>query len=157
MTIAKRNFFITWALTVLMVLGSWGLAVPAVALAAKAPAKAPAQTIGFVDYDWLLDQYPGMDKASAELQAVNEQAKQEYESKAPGLSDQEKQQLSNQLGQRVAQKREQLLGAMLDKIDAAVKAVAEEKGLTAVVPKSAVVYGGLDINNDVLAKVKAAN
>lgn len=153
--IANRKFFVTFALTILMAVGviGWGLAEPAVASAAKAP----ASTIGVVDYDWLLDQYPGLEKASAELKTVNEQAKQEYESKAAGLSDQEKQQLSNQLGQRVAEKREQLLGAMLDKIDAAIQAVAEEKGLTAVVPKSVVVYGGLDINKDVLAKVKKNN
>ncbi|GBG58135.1 hypothetical protein SPFL3102_01855 [Sporomusaceae bacterium FL31] len=151
-----RKILITSMVAVLITLGgmAWGLIQPAVASAA---AKAPASTIGVVDYDWLLDQYPGIDKASAELKAANEQAKQEYESKAAGLSDQEKQQLGNQLGQRVAEKREQLLGAMLAKIDAAVKAVADEKGLTAVVPKSAVVYGGLDINNDVLTKVKKSN
>jgi outer membrane protein len=42
----------------------------------------------------------------------------------------------------------------MDKVDAAVKAVADEKGLSVVVHKSAIVSGGVDITDNVLAKVK---
>jgi len=152
MFILNKRAFLTFVFTLIIALGviGWGIVQPA----AVSAAKAPASTIGIVDYGKLIDQHPDADKADAALKAENEQARQEYESKAASLNDQEKQQLGNQLSQRIEMKRRQLLGEIMDKVDAAVKAVADEKGLTVVVHKNAIVSGGVDITNDVLAKVK---
>jgi len=148
----KKRTLLTFVFTLVIALGviGWGAIQPA----AVSAAKAPASNIGIVDYGKLIDQHPDADKADAALKAENEQARQEYESKAASLNDQEKQQLGNQLSQRIEMKRQQLLSEIMDKVDAAVKAVADEKGLTIVVHKSAIVSGGVDITNDVLAKVK---
>lgn len=152
MFILKKRALLTFVFTLIITLGviGWGIVQPA----AVSAAKAPASTIGIVDYGKLIDQHPDADKADAALKAENEQARQEYESKATALNDQEKQQLGNQLSQRIEVKRRQLLGDIMDKVDVAVKAVADEKGLTVVVHKNAIVSGGVDITNDVLAKVK---
>lgn len=40
-----------------------------------------------------------------------------------------------------------------EKIEAAIKAVAAEKGLTVILDAGAVVYGGTDITADVIGKV----
>jgi len=40
-----------------------------------------------------------------------------------------------------------------DKIEAAIKAVAAEKGLTVILDAGTVVYGGTDITADVIGKV----
>lgn len=42
------------------------------------------------------------------------------------------------------------MGAINDKVMAAVKSVAEAKGLTIIVDKGSVVYGGQDITDDVM-------
>ncbi len=52
-------------------------------------------------------------------------------------------------------KQEELTKVVTDSVDGAVKAVAEEQQLSTVVRKEMVLYGGLDITEDVLAKLNA--
>lgn len=115
---------------------------------------APTSNIGVVNYQMLVSQHP--DAAAAQETMKNEvaQAQKDFDAKAPTLaSDKEKQEYFMQLQQRLNQKNQELLGAINDKVTAAVKTVAEAKGLTVVVDKSAVVYGGQDITDDVMKKI----
>ena len=45
---------------------------------------------------------------------------------------------------------------VLKKIEAAIKKVADKKGLSVVVEKSTVVYGGVDITDDVAKSMQSA-
>lgn len=112
-----------------------------------------ASAVGTVDYDLLINQHPDTQKANEIYRTETEQAKKEYDAKAAGLSDKEKQDLNLQLMQRVEQKRQELLKAITDKINAAVKEVATAQGLTMIVSKTFVIYGGPDITNDVQKKI----
>lgn len=115
---------------------------------------APATAaIGVVDYDRLVNQHPDMEKANETYKSENDQAKKEFDAKAASLGDKEKQDLYLQLTQRVDKKRQELFIAIAEKVNAAVKETAEAKGLKMVVQKSFVVYGGLDITDDVLKKI----
>lgn len=108
---------------------------------------------------WLCQLYlpgrsaPGTAVANAVLKTEQEKAKQEFESKATGLSDKDKQELDQQLGQRVEQKRLELLQPISAKVVAAANEVAKEKGLPIVIGKNEVVCGGVDITADVLKKI----
>ncbi|WP_093796957.1 OmpH family outer membrane protein [Sporomusa acidovorans] len=51
------------------------------------------------------------------------------------------------------QKHLELLKPITDKINAAIKEVADAKGLSVVVGKNVVIYGGVDIIQEVLAKI----
>ena len=51
--------------------------------------------------------------------------------------------------QQFNEKRSAIDKEMEDKINGAVKTVAEKRGLTLVVEKAAVIYGGTDITKDV--------
>jgi len=53
-----------------------------------------------------------------------------------------------------AQREDELMKPVGDKIEVSIKAVAEEKGLTAIIDAASVVYGGIDITADVISKVK---
>lgn len=74
--------------------------------------------------------------------------------------------LEDDLYGAVSGKREELLKVITDSVNAAVKAVAEQKKLSMVVAKAVidpnggsaplVLYGGTDITDDVLAKLNAA-
>jgi outer membrane protein len=81
------------------------------------------------------------------------QAKSNFDAKSANMNDQEKQSYYKQLQQGLQVKQQELLGAIQDKINAAVKAVADAKGLTVVVEKSVTVYGGQDITDDVMKKI----
>ncbi|CUH97222.1 hypothetical protein P22_3349 [Propionispora sp. 2/2-37] len=148
--IKKRIANIALAILVLFTVTGMGTAVPSKAHAA-APDKA---AVGVVDLGLLVNQHPDTPKANETIKAEAEAAQKEFDAKAAGLDDKERQDLRAQLQQRVGQKQQELLKAIADKIDAAVKEVANAKGLTVVVAKSVVVYGGVDITEDVLKKLR---
>lgn len=116
-------------------------------------AKAPAAAVGVVDYDRLMTQHPDMPQANATLQAETEQANRELTAQADKLGDKEKQDLVAQLEQRVELKRQSLMIAIAAKVDAAIHETATAKGLSVVLQKDMVVYGGLDITEEVLRKI----
>jgi len=114
---------------------------------------ASSSNIGVVNYSMLIQQHPDTAKAEETLKAEYENLKKEYDSRAASMSDQEKQSYEAQLQQRLNQKKQDLLKEITDKVDATVKSVAEAKGLTVVIDKNYVVYGGQDITDDVAKKI----
>lgn len=73
-----------------------------------------------------------------------------YQIRVKELSD-----LQLRAQQAVRQKLEEFNKIVTDNVQQAVKAVAEEKQLAIVIRKEAVLHGGLDITDDVLAKLNA--
>jgi len=63
--------------------------------------------------------------------------------------DEDKQAYLNQLQQQLDERKEALLASIQDQVIAAVKNVAEVKGLVIVVDKNNTIYGGQDITVDV--------
>ena len=140
-TIKKRAF--TAILALCLLLGAWGTAQAAPATSA----------VGYVDFLYLVNQHPDTVQANATLKAEQDAVKQEFASKSPGLSDQDKQNLDRQLGQRLEQKRLELVKPISAKVVAAANEVANEKGLSIVIGRNEVVCGGIDITPDVLKKI----
>ena len=118
-------------------------------------AAAPADNfpVGIVDFMFLINNHPDTAAANAALKAEQEQIRKEFETKSAGMNDKDKLALDRQLGQRIEQKRQELLKPIVDGINAAMTAVAAEKGLAMVVHKNSVALGGQDITAAVLAKL----
>ena len=118
-------------------------------------AAAPAENfpVGVVDFMYLVNNHPNTAAANAAMKSEQEQIRKEFEAKSAGLNDKEKQALDRQLGQKMEQKRQELLKPIVDSINETMKAVAAEKGLAMVVFKNSVALGGQDITADVLAKL----
>lgn len=114
---------------------------------------APTSNIGVVNYQMVMSQHPEMPKAQEAMKAEVDQAQKDFDAKAAGMSDAQKQEYFAQIQQRLNIKQQELLGAINDKVVAAVKAVAEAKGLTVVMEKNNVIYGGQDITEEVIKKV----
>ena len=125
------------------------LGLTGIALAAPAE-KFP---VGIVDFLYLVNNHPNTPAANAALKTEQEEIRKEFETKSAGLSDKDKQDLERQLGQKMEQKRQELLQPIVDSINMAMKAVADAKGLAMVVHKNSVALGGADITADVLAKL----
>lgn len=81
-------------------------------------------------------------------------ASDEFKEKSANMNDKDRQEYYQQTQQRLANKQKELLQPIFNKIDEAIKSVAEAKGLSVVLDKSSVVYGGQDITNDVIQKMK---
>lgn len=145
MKTTNRQIFLILLALLCLLAGTYGTAG-----AASAPAAGP---VGYVDFLYLINQHPETMQANAMLKTEQEAAKQEFESKAAGLGDKEKQELDRQLSLRVEQKRQDLLQPISAKVVAATNEVAKEKGLAIVISKQGVICAGVDITADVLKKV----
>jgi outer membrane protein len=114
---------------------------------------AAAASVGVVNYQLRIQQHPDMAQAQATYQTIVKQAQDDFNAKSKNMNAQDKQNLFLTMEQGLLQKRQEMLGSIQEKVNAAVKAVADSKGITIVVDKSAVVYGGQDITDDVMKKI----
>lgn len=114
---------------------------------------AAASPVGMVNYQLLVEQHPDAEKAQTTMNAAVAQAKSDFDTKSVNMNDKEKQSYYTQLQQGIQIKQQNLLGAIEDKVTAAVKDVAKSKGLTIVVTTGVAVYGAQDITEDVMKKI----
>lgn len=114
---------------------------------------APASNVGKVNYDEAATACPEYATAAQTMQAEREQARKDFEAKAASLNDQQKQELYMQIQQRLSAKQAELLKPIEDKVNAAIKDVADARGLVVVMPANLVIYGGQDITDDVKKKL----
>lgn len=117
-------------------------------------ASAASSAVGVIDYRQVMSQHPGLEVANAQMQKEVETAQQEFEAKSAEMNDQQKAEYYQQTQQRLAQKQADLIDPLSKQVEATVKSVAESKGLSVVIDKGAVVYGGQDITQDVIKKLK---
>ena len=110
----------------------------------------PTSDIGVVDQQEVLknNQMVAMEYQK-KLQETANQTKKDFDTKAEGLSDEEKEKLYADMSQEFNEKRVAIEKDMKDRIEGVVKSVASKKGRSLVVEKSAVIYGGTDITKEV--------
>lgn len=81
-------------------------------------------------------------------------AEKDFEAKAKTMSEQERMKYGKQLQDRLMNKENELMTPVMNSINAAIKKVADKKGLSVVVHKNAVIVGGVDITEDVVKGLK---
>ncbi len=148
----KQVKFVSLAIAVMFLLGIVGLAVSQSSTSYAAESNNSSK-IGVVNHQLLISQHPDMEKAQQAMQAEVEQAKKEFEEKSATMNDKEKQDYYAQVQQRLTLKEQELINPVFEKVDAAIKAVADAKGLSVVMDKGNVVYGGQDITAEVGKKI----
>ncbi len=148
----KQVKFISLAIAVMFLLGIVGLAVSQSSTSYAAEA-GNSSKIGVVNRQLVVSQHPDMENAQKTMQAEVEQAKKDFEGKSATMNDKEKQDYYAQVQQRLTLKEQELINPIFEKVDAAIKAVADAKGLSVVMDKANVVYGGQDITVEVGKKI----
>lgn len=139
-------------IAVFFMLGVVGLALSQSGSSSVASASS-SSNIGVVNYQVLISQHPDAAKAQETMQAEVAQAKKDFETKSATMNDQEKQDYMAQVQQRLSLKEQEVLNALRAKVEVAIKGVAEAKGLSIVMDKGNVVYGGQDITDEVGKKI----
>ena len=110
-------------------------------------------TVGYVNRQQVFAGYPGIQDLMNRIQVMRAEAQKDYDANAKDLPPADKKAYNDKLAQQEAQREDELMKPVGDKIEAAIKAVAAEKGLTVIHDAGAVVYGGTDITADVIGKV----
>lgn len=114
---------------------------------------ASSSNVGIVDSRQIMVSHPDVQNLQSQLETTINEVKKEFDEKSAGMNDQEKADYYRQCQERIAKKQEELLAPIEQSIQAAIKKVADKKGLAVVIDKAAVVYGGQDITQDVIAEV----
>jgi len=114
---------------------------------------ASSVNVGVVDRDLILSQHPEGQNFQTQMNAAISEVQKDFEQKSQGMTDQEKADYYRQCQQRLAQKQNELMEPIFKSVDDAIKKVADSKGLSVVIEKAAVVYGGTDITQDVVSRI----
>ena len=110
--------------------------------------------IGKVDFNNLVQGAPGLSDARKTLQETATASQKEFEEKSKGMNDADKAKLQNDYRSKLKDKESELIKPITESINKAIAAVGQTKGLAVVVDKNAVVYGGLDITQDVAKQLQ---
>lgn len=114
---------------------------------------ASSSSVGIIDYQQVMAAHPDIKKLQEQMEATVGDVRKEFEEKSAGMNDQEKADYYRQCQERLAQKQQELLEPIRVAVDAAIKKVADKKGLSVVLDKMAVIYGGQDITQDVASEL----
>lgn len=109
--------------------------------------------VGVVNYQYLVQNHPDVPQAQEAYNAALKQAQSDFDAKSSGMNDQDKKALLQQYQQEVQKKQQELLSVIREKVNVAIKAVADAKGLFIVIDKNVTVYGGQDITDEVMKKI----
>lgn len=114
---------------------------------------ASSSSVGTIDYQQAMAAHPDVQNLQGQMETAIADIKKEFDEKSAGMNDQEKAEYYQQCQLRLAQKQEELLEPIRNAVDAAIKKVADKKGMSVVIDKMAVIYGGQDITQEVISEL----
>jgi len=131
------------------------IVVVAVVLASQggAPVFGQSFTIGFVDMQRAVDAHPRKAASERALQEFFQAKQREFTTRSKGLSVEQRQLLDRELQQQVIAKRQELLGGLEKELRVAVEEVAKAQGVAIVLERAVVLFGGVDLTDQVITKV----
>ncbi len=138
------------------VLGCFALSVTQSGFGKVASAASSESAIGVVNYQMLVAQSPDLASVNEAMNKEIKAAQDEFNEKSKTMNEAEKRRYYTQTQERLANKQKELMDPVLKKIEAAIKKVADKKGLAVVVEKSTVVFGGVDITDEVAKGMQAS-
>lgn len=114
---------------------------------------ASAAGIGFVNTTEMMQNHPKMQKAQLDMKNAIQKAKDNFEKRSAGKTEQEKQQIAVEIQRDLDQKEDSIIDPIRQDVRKAIQSVRQEKGLDIIIEQAAVVDGGVNINSDVAAKL----
>lgn len=133
----------------IFVLGCFALSVTQSGFGRVASAAASESAIGVVNYQMLVAQSPDLQNVRNAMKTEIDNAQKDFDEKSKSMNDSEKQRYYVQLQERIGNKEKELMEPVLKKVEEQIKKIADKKGLSVVVDKSTVIFGGVDITDEV--------
>lgn len=110
--------------------------------------------IGVIDMQRIVESNPDLvQDAQKEYAAYNEDLQKEFNEKSANLDEAAKAKLSDELRQKMQDKQQTIQDNLKKRVDEASKAVADAKGLSVVLSRESVLFGGTDITEQVSKKL----
>lgn len=112
-----------------------------------------AEDLGYVNVERVFRSYPDIQTTMSVINLERQKAENEFNEKAPKLDDKGRRELGEKLSAQVDKKEASLLNPIREKIRKTIGQVAKAHGIANVVDASAVVFGGKDLTEEVIAAV----
>lgn len=107
-------------------------------------------TIGYVDTGRVANEFPDMKTMRQQLEKETTAMQQEYDRTSTSLSQDAKVKLFQEYQAKLDKKKEALVSTALAKVMQVTGEVAKKQGLTVVLEKQSVLFGGTDITDSVI-------
>ena len=146
----KNVKFISLLIAAIFVIGCFTIALSSGGFGGSVASAASSNSaIGVVNYQMLVSQAPELATIRTTMQTEVQNTRKEFDEKSKDMNATEKDRYYKQLQERLGNKEKELMDPLMKDIETAIKKVADKKGLTVVVDKNAVIYGGVDITDEV--------
>lgn len=110
--------------------------------------------IGVIDMQRIVESNPNLvQDAQQEYATYNEELQKEFNEKSANLDEAGKAKLSDELRQKLQDKQQTIQDNLKKRVDEASKTVADGKGLSVVLSRESVLFGGTDITEQVSKKL----
>ena len=140
----------------IFVLGCFALSLTQSGFGSSAAAASSESAIGVVNYQMLIAQSPDLEKVRTTMQKEVEAAQKDFDEKSKSMNETEKKSYYTQVQERLANKEKELMDPVLKSVEASIKKIADRKGLAVVVDKSTVIFGGVDITDEVAKSMQSS-
>ncbi|WP_251424339.1 OmpH family outer membrane protein [Veillonella agrestimuris] len=150
----KKNVKIfSLIIAVIFILGIGGLAYTQM----STPGATGSSTVGVIDTSRMMSpENPIFIKAANDFMTYRNQVSTDAQAKIDAAPDDAtKQQIAEEAQTNIAKRDQEIAKEVQDKAMEAAKAVGESKGLSVIMAKDSVLYGGVDITEQVLKKMAA--
>jgi outer membrane protein len=124
-----------------------------IVVARSGPALGQSLTIGYVDMVRAVDAHPRKASAESALKDYAQSQIADAQQRAKGASAGQQEDMRRQLNQQLLKKRQELIGGLEKDIRAAVEKVAKEQGIGIVLNREVVLYGGVDLTDQVIKAI----
>lgn len=115
------------------------------------------EKIGVIDSQKIVFQHPKFESVTQQLKVISQTKENEMKTAVEKEADQNKKMEMYQTKRReLAMEEQRLMEPLFKEAQMAVRTVAKVKGITVVIEKSAVYFGGIDITDDVVQELKKA-
>ncbi|MDR3331403.1 MAG: OmpH family outer membrane protein [Synergistaceae bacterium] len=116
---------------------------------------AAEEKVGGVDPQSLVFQHPQYEQVMKQLKDIAEAKDQEARAAIAKESDNNKKaEIFQKMRMEVAEEERKLMQPIFKDIELAIRTVAAAKNVTVVVDKAALLFGGIDITEDVVQEIK---
>ncbi len=115
---------------------------------------ASAAGIGYVNTAVVMQSHPKSEKAQLDMKSAEQKAQEEFKKKAEGKGEAEQQKAYQEVQRALTLKVRGIFQPIQQDVLKAIQQVRKDKGLDVILEQGAVIDGGSDVTNDVIAKLK---
>ncbi len=134
------------------------VAISVLVLVAISGIASAQEKIGVIDPQKVLFQHPKFEQAQKQIKTIVEKKQAEAKDAIDKTSDNnEKQRIFEAKRQEAAKEEQRIMEPLFKDIDLAIRTVAKAKGVTIVLDKTQVFFGGADITEDDIQEIKKKN